>query len=250
MGDEQSHRPSSAEDADSTDDEPGTDSLEPGGGPRRVVSDQSVDDILNSLEETPGSTPDDGGQTMTYEESAVRTVERTDDAEPAASEQRDADGASDGADSSAEAQSTSAADSLVEEAERESTAEATTDGEDDPSQSADGDGDATQPSPDEIADRLESAQRTEITGADVRAAETDPDRESTPDVGEIDLTMDDLEETVGDSADGTVTSDDSSGTEDAGPLAGSIDSDAQAEPDDDEASEPGVLGRVKRFFFG
>lgn len=40
------------------------DAVSPGGGPKRVVSDQSVDDILESLSETKGNEPDPSNQSV------------------------------------------------------------------------------------------------------------------------------------------------------------------------------------------
>ena len=59
MSDERTADPDGADDADADD------SLEPGGGPQRVVSEESVDDILASLDETKSESADSSDTTVT-----------------------------------------------------------------------------------------------------------------------------------------------------------------------------------------
>ena len=254
MGDEQSHRSSSADDADVTGDEP-DDSLEPGGGPRRVVSEQSVEDILDSLEETTDSAGDDGGRTLTSDESDVATGDRSDDRDvepPVIQHGDDATDSNGSATEEPDSDGGSGSTPSTEGRTQQSPTAATTNGDDAETSTRD---DSSQPAPDVIADRLERTG-SDVTGADVRAAETGAGRESTPEVDEIDLTMDDLEGTVGDaeSAGGSTAGPDRSGggeLDDARSLAGSEggDDDPAAESDD-TASDSGFVGRLKRLFFG
>ncbi|WP_049924743.1 hypothetical protein [Halopiger djelfimassiliensis] len=182
----------------------GSTDIEPGGGPQRVVSEESVDDILDSLAETKsggadGATPssDTAGGTAAGAGTAVTTAADEDETE-----------------------GTENAGAPVE------------------TESAD-DGTASDPDPDALAARVE---RGDVTGADVRAAEAGDGRDPTPEVDEIDLSMDDLETTES-------AADPDGVPDDAGPLAGSVETDS--EPDDsnaDDEDETGLLGRIKRFF--
>ncbi|MFC4247021.1 hypothetical protein ACFOZ7_08420 [Natribaculum luteum] len=179
----------------------------PGGGPRRVVSDQSVDDILESLD----STRSQG---------------------PPATDDQDAEDDSDSAD---------------DEATRAAPAgdDADTRGGDD-ANGADSSDDETEPTTDDgLAARVESGT---VTGSDVRAAEAGEGREPTPDVGEIDLSIDDL--TDGDETDGPLAGtleDEGPEPSESNPAAGddSVDEDEDEDEDEDDG---GLLGRIRRFF--
>ncbi|SIS03434.1 hypothetical protein [Natronorubrum thiooxidans] len=214
----------------STDDGDSNDSLEPSGGPQRVVSDQSVDDILNSLNETKAAADDSSDST---EETATET-------EPSVTtsfDEADVPAADDG--------TADAGDDPASDAATGIDAAATAIPDD-----TDLDEDA---SLEELAARIEDGT---VTGADVRAAEAGSGRESTPDVDEIELSMDDLEatqaqSTSSNSGGGSATADLG---DDAGPLAGSISRDAgdSSENDDEEDSEEaaGLFARIKQFFSG
>ena len=175
---------------------------EPGGGPERIVSEQSVDDILNSLNETKSSEADDTATGQTETESSTKT---------------------------------SNTDSPPKTAGIESASDGDTTDPDDDADSQDRSAD--------LADRIEQGT---VTGADVRAAETGEDREPTPEIDEVDLSMDDLEaSTTGSSP----TPDTDDLDEDAGPLAGSIDPQESTTADADTATESdGFFGRLKRLF--
>ncbi len=183
----------------------------PGGGPRRVVSDQSVDDILESLD----STRSQG---------------------PPASDDQETEADSDSTDDEAEAT----------RADPAGDADARVDDDADDVDSSD---DETEPTTDDgLAARVESGT---VTGSDVRAAEAGEGREPTPDVGEIDLSLDDLAD--GDETDGPLA-----GTlEDAGPETSegnpatgddSVDEDGNEDEDEDGGGSGGLLGRIRRFF--
>ncbi|WIV67065.1 hypothetical protein [Natrialbaceae archaeon AArc-T1-2] len=177
-----------------TDTDDGSDPMSPGGGPRRVVSDQGVDDILESISSMPDgdeTTPADG------EDGGVRIED-----EPA-----------DDDDPSAESPP----------ADLESAA-------------------------DDLATRVE---RGDVTGADVRSAEAGADREPTPEVDELDLSLEDLEAGP-DSADVAAEPEPADG-----PLAKSGEEGTTAtatrEPNSDDdgadgADDGGILARIRRLF--
>ena len=265
MSDESSRQTASADSSPDATESTGADgssgSLEPGGGPQRVVSDQSVDDILDSLDATDTESPDAGENTANGEEPAVESDgSETNDAAPSASET--ADGRNEGNDGSIG----------TDDGPTDADGDVTTEFDEDEIPAAD-DSNATDESsidgaasaladasngdaPDEDASLEELAARIEdgtVTGADVRAAEAGEGRESTPDVDEIELSMDDLEETQSAT---TAASPGGGGTadvrDDAGPLAGTVGDDGTAGDGDNEDSDdsPGLLGRIKRFFGG
>ncbi|MFA9416556.1 hypothetical protein [Natrinema sp. HArc-T2] len=247
-----------AADSDGADDAESGDSLEPGGGPQRVVSEESVDDILASLDETKSESADSSDTTATTDESDAVTTTFDEDDVPAADETTgDASQPDTGAATETATVARTAADS-------EPDADAADDSDD-----TDDTGDTDTPSePDTTADDAttvdaaasslpddasleELAARVEdgtVTGADVRAAEAGDGRESTPEIDEVDLSLDDLE-TSG-------VSDTGSGPDvpnDAGPLAGSVDRDSQPNANDngddgDSDDSPGLLGRLKNLF--
>ncbi|WP_207891189.1 hypothetical protein [Natrarchaeobius oligotrophus] len=212
-------------DNDGTDDDSDAGSLEPGGGPRRVVSDQSVDDILASLESTKGASADEPDPSSNESSSSSAR-----------------DGSADG-------------ESIGGEIGRDSSR--------DSSSVLDPDASAVERSPgDDLEARIERGQ---VTGADVRAAEAGDGRESTPDIDEIDLSMDDLEATdAGDGAtEGTDAIAPSDATTDDEPGM-TPSSDSVERPDDerttagraDEKHAPGresdertgLFGRLLRLF--
>jgi len=106
---------------------------------------------------------------------------------------------------------------------------------------------ATDREADALADRIEDGT---VTGADVRAAEAGEGREKTSDIGDIELTMDDLEATESTTGSNPTTPDPDG---DAGPLAGSIEPESTAsaadEDDDTDQSTGGLFSRLKARFF-
>ncbi|WP_440764732.1 hypothetical protein [Natronorubrum sp. DTA7] len=263
MSDEQSRRSATADssaDADESADDADGDALEPSGGPQRVVSDESVDDILDSLGETKANATGSIESPATTEDKGSTTVEFDEDEVPAAE-----DAATD-TDSSVEADTEPDTDGTETEADTEvnsDDAETDVDGaktDTDTTASVDAATSSLQAEAARVADENESidelAARIEtgsVTGADVRAAEAGDGRESTPDVDEIELSMDDLEATRAQSkTGGPSTASGSDLGDDAGPLAGSIPRDEGDSSDDgeDEAESPGLLGRLKRLFGG
>ena len=125
----------------------------PGGGPKRVVSGQSVDDILESLSETKGAEPDPSDRTVNGRGEEKNEVNAPSDLE-----------CTDGSDLESET-------------------------DDDPKRRLDAQA-TVEPTEDGLEARIESG---EVTGADVRAAEAGEGREPTPAVDEIDLTLEDVE---------------------------------------------------------
>jgi len=246
MADEHSDHPSGGDD-EATDAAP--DGLEPTGGPRRVVSEQSVDDILASLEETTAST-DPTPQSTTVRSGATERP----DSEPPSSSGSSGDGGHqprNGTDPADDVDHDDVGDGASDDdAGHDIDASDGDNAEigDIPASDADG-----RPSVDEL--RLSHA-RDEITGADVRAAEAGDGREPTPDVGDLDLSIDDLERTAAELDGESVSedpsgspSDDSTGPDDAGPLAGTIDTDAPVPAEATDSNDSvGVLGRLKRLF--
>mgnify|MGYP000672283006 CR=1 FL=1 len=225
------------------------DSLEPGGGPQRVVSEESVDDILASLDQTNAestdssdatSTPDDpdNAVTTTFDEDDVPTADEATDAasQPETEPDTDAVTAERPAAEGETATKTDATDDTEDTANVGSTADDATTVDAAASSLPD------DVSLDELAARIEDGT---VTGADVRAAEAAPGRESTPEIDEVDLSIDDLETGADTAGSGPDVSND------AGPLAGSIDRDSVADANetaDDSNDSPGLLARLKNFF--
>lgn len=268
MSDEHSQRTvtdssESAADAEADGGAGGT--LEPSGGPQRVVSDQSVDDILDSLDATKSESTDSSGtgtesKEVRTEPNETVTTEFDEDEIPADDDpvpDGDTDTAGSGQSAVSDADSTddsdpdttaaidSAASSLSETARPDEDISSETDDsiEDD----IPGEDDA---SLEELAARIEDGA---VTGADVRAAEAGEGRDSTPDVDEIELSMDDLEATQAEStgpARGRGPSDAPDSSGDAGPLAGSVRPDGDDSSDAESDEKPGLLGRIKRLFGG
>ncbi|ELY57618.1 hypothetical protein [Natronolimnohabitans innermongolicus] len=278
MSDESSNQtaPGAGESTDATDADADTgDSSgpsEPGGGPRRVVSEQSVDDILDSLGETKAAAEANADSGADDSQPRAQTRSRSNsetgaDAESGAEPSADTDGVT----TEFDERDVPSSDGL-DDAETNADSDDGSDGvgvggsDGDGGENSEGirDGDTTPtiddaasslPDVDDDASLEDLAARVEdgaVTGADVRAAEAGTGRESTPEVDEIELSMDDLEATQSSSG-----PDGSTGVgDDAGPLAGSIGADADAGAGDDsdedetDADSPGLLGRIKRFFGG
>ncbi|WP_265112402.1 hypothetical protein [Halosolutus halophilus] len=220
------------------------DSSEPGGGPQRVVSDESVDDILDSLNETDATDATDANES---DEAATRTRLEGDYVESAPDETTVA--SSPPAASEPTADATDPADRSADE-DGEGGDEDTR-GESAAEESADDGSVASDDALDELADRVE---RGTVTGADVRAAEAGEGREATPAIDDVELTVDDLEETRPSIGSGTGGGGDEP-ADDAGPLAGSIDADGRPDASGGDPGEPteqdestGILGRLVRLF--
>lgn len=193
---------------------------DPGGGPRRVVSETSVDDILESLDDGPANGPGDGPADVSTDGSgavggspgstATRTTDDTTDAtEP------------DAADESGSATETSAPTPPTEE----------------PDEAGDGT-ELTYQDDDALAGRVAT---NDVTGADVRAAETGSDRETTPEIDDVDLSLDDLENAqIGGSpspeSDGNASDD------------GARDGDSEDDGQSDDGDTGGVATLFRRLF--
>ncbi|QCW02644.1 hypothetical protein [Natrinema pallidum] len=215
MSDEQSTS-TATDDADAADETESTGSSDPGGGPQRVVSEESVDDILESLESTPSESAASTDATVTTSVSSEPVTTATDDdgqptPEPTAETEPDDDGADEGANATDAATVDAAASSPPDDAS--------------------------------LADLAARVEDGTVTGADVRASEAGDGRDSTPEIDDVDLSMDDLETSH---RSGTETG--RAMPDDAGPLAGTVDRDGGTETTDDEADSPGLLGRLARFF--
>lgn len=212
---------------DETDDDAPADGLSaPGGGPTRVVSSRSVDDILDSLDETPAATDPAPKRGRKGEERAETATDGRASAPDAPADDDDDSARDGGASTDANAgrenrEKTGDDESVALECEEE------TEG---------------------LSGRVDAGT---VTGADVRAAEAGEGRERTPEIDEIDLSLDDLDdlEAPAGSADPTASGD----AGDAGPLAGAIprEETTPATADDDsldDAESAGLLGRLKRLF--
>lgn len=297
---------SDADAGNADEDRPSSDTMStPGGGPRRVVSSKGVDDILESLNSGPAASSaetngvetkteaEDGGATATdptdtdTTEAAVETESKS-ESEPESESESKSDPASTSASSASEALSairnghenddhgrpledestdSSATDTVSDSSTELSFEESDADGLEATSADAIEDDDAML-DPDDFAAHLDS---NAVTGADVRAAEAGEGREKTPEVDEIDLSMDDLEQTrssaggsrsTGGSGDGplagTIGPDEASSQ--TGSLDGARNGEAADESDaDDPAPDPdldsdadstgsGLLGRVRSLF--
>ena len=226
--------PSTVDDSAAADDD-SSDSLEPGGGPERVVSEQSVDDILDSLDATESASTD-----------AIDAADESDDVVTATFDEDDVPAADEaGVDRDTETAIDHADEESAADADGRSGAESTADA---PPASDAATVDAAASSLPDDASLEELAARVDdgtVTGADVRAAEAGEGRESSPEIDEVDLSLDDLE-TSGSGTSGSPSETDL--PDDAGPLAGSVDRDPDDEAGDDADDEPGLLGRLKRFF--
>ncbi|QCS41933.1 hypothetical protein [Natrinema versiforme] len=228
--------------ADETNEADSGDALEPNGGPQRVVSEESVDDILDSLDSTKSAS----ATSVSTDSSATETVTTTTaEADPDPGPDTDADESPSptSASASSDTESTDGAEASFDEPG--SSPESTENAESDPEPSAVDSAAASLPddiaddSPEDLAARVEQG---DVTGADVRAAEAGEGRESTPEIDDVELSMDDLETTRAGGANGADVADD------AGPLAGSVDPDDGPATDDDEDDSSGLIGKIKGFF--
>lgn len=239
MSDESSNRTvatdsASTESESADEDADSSGGLEPGGGPRRVVSEQSVDDILDSLDETKSASASDPPEretgTTTAATSDAETDPSTADADELPSEadpagdvttafdedeipttddhETDGDDAGDDEDVTAiDSDDTGTGTDSESGSNDDSSDVSELESDDGPAASLESNADsasvdaAASSLPDEIDDDAsleELAARIEdgtVTGADVRSAEAGEGREATPAVDEIDLSMDDLEST-------------------------------------------------------
>ncbi|TYL38925.1 hypothetical protein CV102_10500 [Natronococcus pandeyae] len=246
----------SADGADSGDD------LEPGGGPQRVVSDQSVDDILDSLDD---SGPNSSSSITTIESEANDADER--EREPARAdattetenEAETNDSASETTTDDLEDENSAAETAAADEASG-STADTDGQGGESDTDKRGGESDtetgsssavddaaaslSSEASAESLEDLEARVERGTVTGADVRAAEAGDDRDATPEIDEIELSVDDLEtpeSTIGD------------GPSDAGPLAGSIGSGGDGDDETDNTVETnddksGLIDRLVGLF--
>ncbi|AFZ74861.1 hypothetical protein [Natronobacterium gregoryi] len=221
MSDDRSQR-------DDEDDGLATGGISTGGGPQRVVSDGSVDDILESLDE-PEADAD-----------SSPAMEPGDEIESNESDETGEDGSSEvDSDTGSSIQLGSAISSEADGSDTPPTGS----GKQASASSQDSTAD-----PDELAARIESG---DVTGADVRAAEAGEGRESTPEIDEVDLSLDDLD--VGDGSKSETSDSDATS-----PLAGSVGladgtddqmpeaADSQTAETNDETA--GLLDRLTRLF--
>lgn len=253
-----------------TDDSDSADGSTPGGGPTRVVSETNVDDILESIDSSPEPDRDDPSDETERDEENRAEIAQTEAKKP--------DERADSSERTLESDDEGAFDAnLIDDSKPTTTTIET--GQSANHNAVVADTDSSVPSPDETApaetdegdparedDEAELSARIErgaVTGADVRAAEAGEGREETSDIGDIDLSMDDLESSSGRSG--------SSGSKRGrsstdGPLSGAIGpSDPESDdgglredetvPDDDdtdeskaESSSSGVFGRLKGLF--
>ncbi|MDJ1431670.1 hypothetical protein [Halostagnicola sp. A-GB9-2] len=281
-----------------------TDSVDgptPGGGPNRVVSETSVDDILDSISSSPEPDRDDrsekseqteetnrNGKTNREGDSSERdgdteadpepdavgdpkpnttTIETGPPADPSAVLAADSidDGASanrvpgNGPDDDIVSGEAPPAEPEPETESKSTTEPALTPGSEPTTES----GPTMETGPTtETENSLEDAEpdlssrieRGEVTGSDVRAAEAGEGREETTDIGDIELSMDDLESTTGSGSSSRATRGRSSTD---GPLSGSIGPSA-ADPETGESDETkdsetdegpsGLFDRLKGLF--
>lgn len=255
-----------------TDDSDSGDRSTPGGGPTRVVSETSVDDILESIgSSSEGEQTTSDGETERAEENREATDREEANQEATSREQTtESDESDESSDRSLDSDDDDAfdAESIGDSSPTTTTIETgqpadpnavTGDADsvgaaDDPApaETAESEGSATRE--DDHADLAARIERGAVTGADVRAAESGDDREETTDIGEIDLSMDDLESPSG-SAGSSGQKGGRSSTD--GPLSGSVGS-GEADSDDDsteadesedsESDSSGVFGRLKGLF--
>ncbi|SEH14557.1 hypothetical protein SAMN04487967_1658 [Natronorubrum sediminis] len=272
----------------------------PGGGPQRVVSEQSVDDILDSLSE-PADEPADSSDIddtpieddvtastadnpQKSDETPLEGDEQTDestaagdssDTDASSSEPSNNDSDGDDGNDVSDNNGGDGGDNASNDDDTNGTQRSENESSDDGENSSDGDSTDSDAGSDDTDDdeRSDSStalsqtgsvesvnedtsiddlaariERGDVTGSDVRAAEAGDGRESTRDVGEIDLSMDDLESTQATSGASPTASTDSAA--DDGPLAGSINPNSADSSDDEKSESAGFLGRIKRFFGG
>ncbi|TYT61323.1 hypothetical protein [Natrialba swarupiae] len=257
MTDDRSHR----SDEDDVEGSAGTSSggLEPGGGPQRVVSERSVDDILDSLDESaPDNESEDGSRSNEPEDDSprVETTSETDDDESTGPEG-----------SGVVAFDEERVPETIDEPERRASSDGR--GETVPANDAGGesgtDRDGETAGEDRTVDHnaLEARiARGDVTGADVRAAEAGEGRDPSPEIDEVDLSLDDLETASPSTKSYARSTGDTAPTDgDAARIEGDTaqleDSEAGADTsagsaDDEGASDStgGVIGRIKDLFSG
>ncbi|MWV38262.1 hypothetical protein [Natrialba sp. INN-245] len=262
MTDDRSHR----SDEDNVEGAAGTSSggLEPGGGPQRVVSERSVDDILDSLDESaPDNESEDGSRSNEPEDDSrpIETASETDD-----------DPSSDDESTGPEGSGTVAFDEkrvpeTIDEPERHASSDGR--GETVPANDAGGES-GTEPDgetagEDRVVDHdaLETRiARGDVTGADVRAAEAGEGRDPSPEIDEVDLSLDDLEtaspptksyaRSTGDTAptDGDAARIEGDTAQLEASEAGADTSAGSADDKGASDSTGGVIGRIKDLFSG
>ncbi|OAQ54560.1 hypothetical protein HTG_03115 [Natrinema mahii] len=241
MSDERSSGSATADEADAADDD-ADDSLKPGGGPQRVVSEESVDDILESLDSARSGPDSSDGNDETAASESVTTAFDEDDVPTTDSATDDGDDERSAARAGTDSTAPADADSTPEPSEAEGI-DGAPDESTDPEPASIDDAAASIPDDADLEDLAARVETGDVTGADVRAAEAGEGRESTPEIDDVDLSMDDLETGA---APGSADDD---WPDDAGPLAGSVDRDGNdGESDDASDDSPGLLGRLKRFF--
>lgn len=175
----------------------------PGGGPTRVVSETSVDDILESIE----SEPAEPNETAPDEDETGAEPEDGGDTDPALESGPVADD-----------------DSVVRTAD-----------DTDVSAAALADADS------ELAARVE---RGDVTGSDVRAAETGEGRERTTDIADIELSVDDLDDAS------SATQAVSDGDEIESSASVSSGTDHAAGSGESSSDSSGLLARLKSWLSG
>lgn len=174
----------------------------PGGGPKRVVSETSVDDILSSVQ---GDADDSSPDRVATEVSP----------------------ADDGRDGERDADESDVSDARQEESTDDEDETADEDEITDEDEAEDETGAGTEPDGD-LAERVEHGT---VTGADVRAAEAGEGRDPTPEIDDVDLSLDDLDSSPVGDADPT----DSTGDDGADERSG-------------ESDSGGFLARLKGLF--
>ncbi|ELY82291.1 hypothetical protein [Natrinema gari] len=227
MSDEQSTS-TATDDAGAADETDSTGSSEPGGGPQRVVSEESVDDILESLDSTPSESAAsaDAAVTTSVSSESVTTV-ADEDGTPTADEPTSDDSDHSTPEPTAEADPADGGSDEGSNATDAATVDAAA---------------SSLPDDASLEDLAARVEEGTVTGADVRASEAGDGRASTPEIDDVDLSMDDLETSH---RGGTET--ETAVPDDAGPLAGSVDRDADTETNDEDES-PGLFGRLARLF--
>ncbi|WP_156184076.1 hypothetical protein [Halostagnicola sp. A56] len=256
-----------------TDDSDSGDRSTPGGGPTRVVSETSVDDILESI----GSSSE-GEQTTSDDETeradenrAITDREKANHEAANRAQTTESDESDDSIDRSRESDDEDAFDAesigdskptttTIETGQPADPNDITEDANtsvssaDDPAPAETAENEMDSAREDDDADLAARIERGAVTGADVRAAESGDGREETTDIGEIDLSMDDLECSSG-SAGSSGQKRGRSSTD--GPLSGSVgsgkmgsddDSTEADKSEDSESDSSGVFGRLKGLF--
>lgn len=231
MGEERGERSADTDlETSPTDESTGDSGLEPSGGPRRVVSGESVDDVVASLKSTKT------GETET------ETGAQTDRTDANADAQQPSNGSSSGSSSEADA-----SESRSPPAPTDESTPGMVDLED---LSADAGPLAGRLQPDFGADtRIDSRRDVKAdSGADLTNSQPGSrpsvESDSTTNTGDGSPAGSDVEKPVRDRADGSTRADDSD--------AASIDAPDGTDNTDatDDGQPSGLLARIKQFFFG